>query len=126
MYRNFFKPLFDFFVALLGLIILSPVIITTTILLLIANRGNPFFFQKRPGLNSKIFLLIKFRTMNNKKDEHGNLLPDSQRITKVGGIVRNLSLDELLQLLNVLKGDMSLVGPRPLLIQYLPLYSPEQ
>lgn len=126
MYRNFIKPVGDFIVALLGLIILSPIIIVTTILLATANRGNPFFFQKRPGKNSNIFLLVKFRTMNNKRDANGNLLPDSERITKVGGIIRKLSLDEILQLVNVLKGDMSIVGPRPLLIQYLPLYSTEQ
>lgn len=108
------------------MIILFPVIILTAIVLAVANRGNPFFLQKRPGLNSKIFTLIKFRTMNNKKDELGNLLPDDQRITRVGSIVRKLSLDELLQLINVLKGDMSIVGPRPLLVHYLPLYSAEQ
>jgi undecaprenyl phosphate N,N'-diacetylbacillosamine 1-phosphate transferase len=126
MYRNFLKPLGDFFVALLAFLILSPIIIITSVLLLIANRGNPFFFQKRPGLHGKIFLLIKFRTMNNRKDAAGNLLPDSERITKVGGTIRKLSLDELLQLINVLKGDMSIIGPRPLLIQYLPLYSAVQ
>jgi len=126
MYRSFFKHFFDFIISLLVMIILFPVIILTAIVLAVANRGNPFFLQKRPGLNSKIFTLIKFRTMNNKKDELGNLLPDDQRITRVGSIVRKLSLDELLQLINVLKGDMSIVGPRPLLVHYLPLYSAEQ
>lgn len=126
MYRRFFKHFFDFIISLLVTIVLSPVIIITAIILALANRGNPFFLQKRPGLNSKVFTLIKFRTMNNKKDAMGNLLPDDKRITKVGSIVRKLSLDELLQLINVLKGDMSIVGPRPLLVHYLPLYNAEQ
>jgi len=126
MYRRFFKHFFDFIISLFVMIILFPVIILTAIVLAVANRGNPFFLQKRPGLNSKIFTLIKFRTMNNKKDELGNFLPDDQRITRVGSMVRKLSLDELLQLINVLKGDMSIVGPRPLLVHYLPLYSAEQ
>lgn len=126
MYRRFFKHFFDFIISLLVTIILSPVIIITAVILAIANKGNPFFLQKRPGLNSKVFTLIKFRTMNNKRDAMGNLLPDEQRLTKVGSIVRKLSLDELLQLINVLKGDMSIVGPRPLLVHYLPLYNAEQ
>ena len=126
MYSRFVKRLADFFVALTALVVLSPIILVLIILLAIANNGNPFFFQKRPGKNSKIFTLIKFRTMNNKKDPNGNLLPDKDRITKVGRIVRNTSLDELLQLVNVIKGDMSIVGPRPLLVAYLPLYNEEQ
>jgi len=126
MYRHFIKPLGDTFVALVAFVVLSPFIIITAVLLLIANRGTPFFFQKRPGKNNKIFLLIKFRTMNNRTDAAGKLLPDADRITRVGGIVRKLSLDELLQLINVIKGDMSLVGPRPLLVSYLPLYDTTQ
>lgn len=126
MYRRFFKHLFDFIISLVVTVVLSPVILITAVVLAIANKGNPFFLQKRPGLNNKIFTLIKFRTMNNRRDIAGNLLPDDMRLTKVGSIVRKLSLDELLQLINVLKGDMSIVGPRPLLVQYLPLYSAEQ
>lgn len=126
MYSSLFKRLLDFLAALIALLILSPVILILTFLLMFANKGNPFFFQKRPGKNERIFTIVKFKTMNDKKDKDGKLLPDVQRITKVGGFVRNASLDELLQLINVLKGDMSIVGPRPLLIQYLPLYNKEQ
>ena len=107
----------------MGLLVLSPIFILTTIALAIANDGKPFFFQKRPGQKSRVFSIIKFKTMNDDTDAFGSLLPDSQRLTKVGAIVRKTSLDEIPQLLNVLKGDMSLVGPRPLLTQYLPLYN---
>ena len=126
MYRHFIKPLCDFFIALLLLIILSPIILFTAILLFLANNGKVFFFQQRPGLNSKPFKIIKFKTMRDTFDKEGIPLPDDLRLTKVGSIVRSASLDELLQLINVLKGDMSLVGPRPLLMQYLSRYSPEQ
>src|SRR5690606_1797104 len=126
MYKKVFKRIFDIVIGLILIIILSPLILIITILLFVANNGKPFFFQKRPGKNRKIFTIIKLRTMNDKKDSHGEFLPDMQRITKVGRFVRNTSLDELLQLINVLTGDMSIVGPRPLLIAYLPLYNPEQ
>lgn len=123
MYRSFFKRFNDFLIASLGLIILSPVFVLVILGLSIANNGKPFFFQKRPGKNEKLFSIIKFKTMNDKKDSEGNLLPDAERMTKIGSFVRKTSLDEIPQLLNVLKGDMSLIGPRPLLIQYLPLYN---
>jgi lipopolysaccharide/colanic/teichoic acid biosynthesis glycosyltransferase len=126
MYSRFFKPLGDFFAAFILLIILSPIILITATFLLFANKGKVFFFQKRPGLNSKPFKIIKFKTMRDAFDKDGNALPDDVRLTKVGSVVRSASLDELLQLINVLKGDMSLVGPRPLLMQYLTRYSPEQ
>lgn len=126
MYINFIKPLCDFFIALFLLIILSPIILLTAILLLLANNGKVFFFQQRPGLSSKPFKIVKFKTMRDAFDNDGVPLPDDVRLTKLGSIVRSASLDELLQLFNVLKGDMSLVGPRPLLMQYLPRYSPEQ
>ena len=126
MYVHFFKRVLDFLASLIALILLSPLIIILIILLMYYNNGKPFFLQKRPGKNEKLFTIVKFKTMNDKKDENGELLPDVQRITKVGGFVRNASLDELLQLINVLKGDMSIVGPRPLLIKYLPLYNEEQ
>ena len=126
MYRHFIKPMCDLFIALFLLTILSPIILLTAILLIFANNGEVFFFQQRPGLNSKPFKIIKFKTMRDTFDSDGALLPDDLRLTKVGNIVRSASLDELLQLINVLKGDMSLVGPRPLLMKYLPRYSPEQ
>ncbi len=126
MYRHFIKPLCDFFIALSLLIILSPIILLTAILLFVANNGMVFFFQQRPGLNSKPFKIIKFKTMRDEFDNDGIPLQDHFRLTKVGSIVRSASLDELLQLINVLKGDMSLVGPRPLLMQYLSRYTPEQ
>ncbi len=116
----------DFLIALIGLILLSPVFIVVTILLYFANQGKPFFFQARPGLDEKIFHIIKFKTMNDRKDKKGNLLPDSERLTPVGSFIRQTSLDELPQLINVLKGDMALIGPRPLLPQYLPLYNESQ
>ncbi len=126
MYRNVFKRLFDFFIACLGLLLLSPILIVVTIGLYFANRGKPFFFQSRPGKDGKIFKIIKFRTMNDRRDSLGNLLPDADRLTPVGLFVRKTSLDEIPQLMNVLKGDMSLIGPRPLLVQYLPLYNRHQ
>jgi lipopolysaccharide/colanic/teichoic acid biosynthesis glycosyltransferase len=126
MFKNFIKPLGDLFIATFLLIILSPIILLTAILLFLANNGKVFFFQQRPGLDSKPFKIVKFKTMKDAFDKEGIPLPDELRLTKVGSIVRSASLDELLQLINVLKGDMSLVGPRPLLMQYLSCYSPEQ
>ncbi len=126
MYRQFIKPLLDFVMAFLGFILLSPICIIVLILLLINNKGTPFFFQKRPGKNEKIFKVIKFKTMNDKRDEKGNLLSDAERLTSMGKFIRKTSLDELPQLMNVLKGDMSIIGPRPLLPKYLPLYNEEQ
>lgn len=126
MYKNYYKRLFDFLAALIGLICLSPIFIIVTIGLYFANQGKPFFFQARPGLNEKIFKIIKFKTMNDKRDAQGNLLPDAERLTPIGAFVRKTSLDEIPQLINVLKGDMSLIGPRPLLPQYLPLYNETQ
>ncbi|MCB0399866.1 MAG: sugar transferase [Winogradskyella sp.] len=126
MYKLFFKRLIDFMIALIGLLILSPIIITIIILLTIANNGKPFFYQKRTGKGGKIFTIVKLKTMNDKKDADGNLLPDHVRITKVGDICRRYSLDEIPQLFNMLKGDMSLIGPRPLLPKYLPRYTKEQ
>ncbi|QQV03388.1 MULTISPECIES: sugar transferase [Chryseobacterium] len=126
MYRSYIKRLIDILFAFLGLLILSPVFIIVTIGLYFANEGKPFFFQARPGLNEKIFNIIKFKTMNDKKDINGNLLSDAERLTPIGAFVRKTSLDELPQLINVLKGDMSLIGPRPLLPQYLSLYNHTQ
>lgn len=126
MYKNYLKRFFDFIVAFAGLIILSPIFILVTIGLYFANDGKPFFFQARPGLKEKIFKIIKFKTMNDKKDSNGILLSDSERLTAMGAFVRKTSLDEIPQLINVLKGDMSLIGPRPLLPQYLPLYNTGQ
>jgi len=126
MYKIFIKPIVDFFIALIALIILMPVIVIVMILLFFANQGKPFFFQLRPGKDGKIFKIIKFKTMNDKKDKQGNLLSDAKRLTKIGIFVRKTSLDEIPQLLNVIKGEMSLIGPRPLLPEYLPLYSKTQ
>ena len=123
MYKFFFKPLLDFILSLLGLIISSPLFLIVIIALLFANKGKVFFLQNRPGKNGKIFKIIKFRTMNNKRDAHGNLLPDVERLTSIGKLVRKTSLDEIPQLINVLLGNMSLIGPRPLLPEYLPLYN---
>ena len=123
MYKNFIKPAIDFVLALVGFLFLSPVFVLVTIGLFFANDGKPFFFQLRPGKNGKIFKIIKFKTMTDKKDENGNLLPDADRLTKIGSFVRKTSLDEIPQLLNVIKGDMSLVGPRPLLPKDLELYN---
>ncbi|TPN89118.1 sugar transferase [Aquimarina algicola] len=126
MYKFFIKRVLDFCFALTALIIFSPVFILTTIFLAIANNGAPFFIQRRPGKNEKIFSIVKFKTMNDKKDQNGDLLPDKDRITKIGAFVRKTSLDEIPQLFNVLKGEMSLIGPRPLIIEYLPVYNETQ
>jgi undecaprenyl phosphate N,N'-diacetylbacillosamine 1-phosphate transferase len=126
MYQFFFKRFFDFSIALILLLVTSPIIIITAIVLFFLNNGSPFFTQVRPGKNEKLFKIIKFKTMTDKKDMAGNLLSDELRMTKIGYIIRKLSIDELPQLLNVLNGDMSLIGPRPLLVQYLPLYNQEQ
>lgn len=123
MYVKIIKPLFDFIFALLIFLFLFPLFFVITILLFFANKGNPFFFQKRPGKNERIFKIIKLKTMNDKRDASGNLLSDEERLTAVGRFVRKLSLDEIPQLINIIKGDMSLIGPRPLLPEYLPLYS---
>lgn len=126
MYKNFFKRFIDFVVAFILLAILSPILIVVTICLFFANNGKPFFFQDRPGKDERVFKIVKFKSMNDKKDANGNLLPDADRLTKIGSFVRKTSLDEIPQLINVLKGDMSLIGPRPLLPQYLPLYNAHQ
>lgn len=127
MYCNYFKRILDFIISLIALIVLSPLLVVIIILLYIYNDGaGAFFIQERPGKNGKIFKIIKFKTMNDRRDEQGKLLPDISRLTRVGRFVRQLSLDEIPQLINVLKGDMSLIGPRPLLVQYLPLYSERQ
>lgn len=123
MYKNYIKGFIDFAIALLGLIILSPLFIIITVFLYFANQGHPFFIQARPGKNGAIFHIVKFKTMNDKKDKDGKLLPDADRLTTVGSLVRKTSLDEIPQLLNVLKGDMSIIGPRPLLTHYLHLYN---
>lgn len=137
VYKHFFKRFLDFWISLIALICISPILLVISIWLFIANRkgkpsleggvwGRLFFFQERPGKDGKIFKVIKFKTMTDERDENGKLLPDAQRLTKVGKFVRSTSIDELPQLINVLKGDMALIGPRPLLVQYLPLYSKEQ
>ena len=127
MYKNFFKRFFDFWISLIALICISPILLVVTIWLHFANKGaGAFFFQERPGKNGKIFKVIKFKTMTDERDAEGNLLPDEERLTKAGKFVRSTSIDELPQLINVLKGDMALIGPRPLRVHYLPLYSPEQ
>lgn len=127
MYKYFFKRLLDFSISLIALIFFSPFLLIIVVLLHFANKGSGVFFtQERPGKDNKIFKVIKFKTMTDERDVNGKLLPDVKRITKVGKIVRSTSMDELPQLINVLKGDMSLIGPRPLLVQYLPLYSDEQ
>ena len=127
MYRHFFKRFFDFWIALVALICISPILVVVTIWLHFANKGaGAFFLQERPGLNGKIFKIVKFKTMTDERGADGELLPDGERLTRVGRFVRSTSIDELPQLLNVVKGDMSLIGPRPLLVQYLPLYSAEQ
>lgn len=126
MYSKFLKRFIDFTFASLGLLVLSPILIVATVGLYFSNQGKPFFFQLRPGLNGKIFNIVKFKTMNDKKDVEGNLLSDEQRLTKIGRFIRKTSLDEIPQLLNVIKGEMSLVGPRPLLPEYLSLYDANQ
>ena len=127
LYRNFFKRFLDIILSGCALLLLSPIILILWIWLTIANNGaDALFFQERPGKDGKIFKVVKFKTMTDERDLNGNLLPDEDRLTKVGQFVRSTSLDELPQLLNILKGDMSFIGPRPLLPEYLPLYSPEQ
>jgi undecaprenyl phosphate N,N'-diacetylbacillosamine 1-phosphate transferase len=123
LYSKYLKPLFDFIISVIAFIILLPIFLIVFIILLIANNGKAFFLQRRPGLNVKVFKVIKFKTMNDKKDKNGNLLPDAKRLTGAGKFIRKTSLDEIPQLLNVIKGDMSLIGPRPLLVEYLPLYN---
>ena len=124
MYRNYFKRVFDFFFALIALLCVSPILLVVTIWLHFANKGaGAFFFQERPGMNAKIFKIIKFKSMTDERDAEGKLLPDAQRLTKVGRFVRSTSIDELPQLFNVLKGDMAIIGPRPLLERYLPYYT---
>ena len=127
MYKNFFKRVIDFSIVFIALLIIWPILLLITIWLHFANKGaGAFFTQERPGKDGKIFKVIKFKTMTDERDENGKLLPDAQRLTKVGKFVRSTSIDELPQLINVLKGDMALIGPRPLLVKYLPLYSEEQ
>ena len=126
MYRNFFKRFFDFALSLMALILLSPLFMVFIIAGAIKMKGNPFFYQERPGKNEKIFKLVKFRTMTEEKDENGNYLSDDARLTGYGKWLRGTSIDELPELINILKGDMAIVGPRPLLVQYLPLYNEEQ
>lgn len=126
MYKYFFKRLIDFLFAFSGLIILSPIFVIITIGLFIANSGKPFFVQIRPGKDEKLFKIIKFKTMNDDKNSQGELLPDAKRLTIIGRFVRKTSIDEIPQLINVLKGDMSLIGPRPLLVSYLPFYKEEE
>ena len=126
MYKDFIKYILDFILALIGLILFSPFFIVISLVLFIVNRGDVFFFQKRPGKNAHLFDLIKFKTMNDNRGENGRLLLDAQRLTIVGKIIRSTSIDEIPQLFNVLRGEMSLVGPRPLLVKYLPLYSKKQ
>ena len=126
MFKNAIKKLLDYIIALIGLVLILPLFILVIIGLFFANQGKPFFFQLRPGKNGQLFKIIKFKTMNDKKDNEGNLLSDAERLTKIGAFVRKTSLDEIPQLLNVIKGDMSLIGPRPLLPEYLPLYNESQ
>lgn len=126
MYKLYLKRFFDFFIATICFIILFPVFLITAVLLFIKNDGKPFFLQIRPGKNERLFKIVKFKTMNDKRDCNGELLPDAQRLTAVGKFVRRTSLDEIPQLINVIKGEMSLIGPRPLLVEYLPLYNTQQ
>ena len=126
MYANCLKRFFDFSLSLIALLVLSPVLLVLIVLGAIKMKGNPFFTQKRPGKDEKIFKMIKFRTMTCEKDENGKLLPDEKRLTRYGKLLRSTSLDELPELLNILKGDMSIVGPRPLLVEYLPYYTEEE
>lgn len=126
MYEKFLKPVIDVITALIALVLLSPVLLGVALILVLVNGGSPFFIQTRPGRNGRLFKIIKFKTMNDKRDEYGRLLPDYRRLTFFGRLVRKTSLDELPQLINVVKGDMSLVGPRPLLPEYLELYNEEQ
>ena len=123
MYKNIIKPMFDFLLAIIGILLFSPLFVILTIILYFVNGGQPFFFQLRPGKEGKLFRIIKFKTMNDKRDARGNLFSDAERLTKIGKFIRKTSLDEIPQLLNVIKGEMSLVGPRPLLPSYLDLYN---
>ncbi|MCG9970413.1 sugar transferase [Christiangramia crocea] len=126
MYRKIIKPALDFLVALISLVIISPLLILIILLLALANKGKPFFFQKRPGKFGRNFKIVKFKTMTDETDENGNLLSDSVRLTYIGKVIRKTSIDEIPQLINVLKGDMSIIGPRPLLPEYLALYNEKQ
>ena len=126
IYPHIIKPTLDKLISFTGLVLLSPILLILILLLAIANSGKPFFTQTRPGKNGRLFKVIKFKTMHDGRNAQGELLPDADRLTPVGRFVRKTSLDEIPQLINVLKGDMSLIGPRPLLVQYLPLYSPTQ
>ena len=126
MYKNFCKRVIDFIASLILIILLSPLLILAIIVLFVTNQDGPFFFQQRPGKNCKVFTIIKLKTMNNKKDSKVNLLPDEKRLAKVGVFIRKTSLDEIPQLINVIKGDMSLIGPRPLVIRYLPFYTDKE
>lgn len=127
MYKNYLKRIIDFFIALFALIVVSPLMITVAVWLHFANKGaGAFFLQERPGRYGKIFKVVKYKTMTDEKDSNGNLLPDEERLTPIGKFIRSTSIDELPQLINVLKGDMALIGPRPLLVKYLPLYSKKQ
>ncbi|HMG67575.1 MAG TPA: sugar transferase [Chitinophagaceae bacterium] len=126
LYKSFLKLFLDFFIAFIGILLFSPILLILTLLLFIVNNGKPFFFQKRIGKNARIFNVIKFKTMSDKRNESGDLLSDADRLTSLGKLIRKTSLDEMPQLVNVIKGDMSLVGPRPLLVEYLPLYNEHQ
>lgn len=126
MYKRYFKRIIDFFISIIGLLVLSPLLLVVSIFLFFANSGNPFFIQNRPGKDGVVFKIVKFKTMNDKKDKDGNLCSDEIRLTKIGSFIRKTSIDELPQLINVAKGDMSLIGPRPLLTHYLQLYSDYQ
>jgi lipopolysaccharide/colanic/teichoic acid biosynthesis glycosyltransferase len=126
LYRNYFKRFFDLTISLIAFCLVLPLFIVVTASLFIANQGRPFFVQQRPGKNGRIFRLVKFKTMNDRKDAAGNLLPDAERLTAMGNFIRKTSLDEIPQLINVIKGEMSLIGPRPLLVEYLPLYNDRQ
>ena len=127
MYKHFFKRFLDFWISLIALICISPILLIVTIWLHFANKGaGAFFFQERPGMGEKIFKVIKFKSMTDERDVDGHLLPEDQRLTKIGAFIRRFSIDELPQLINVFKGDMAFIGPRPLLVKYLPLYSKEQ
>ncbi len=126
MYKRWIKNWLDILIGTIVFLLLSPIFMATVLGLFIANRGKPFFFQPRPGRYGHVFKVIKFKTMNDRRDTKGNLLPDSLRLTSIGAFIRKTSLDEIPQLINVIKGDMSLVGPRPLLVEYLPLYNKQQ
>jgi undecaprenyl phosphate N,N'-diacetylbacillosamine 1-phosphate transferase len=126
MYKSLIKPILDFFCSLAGFLVISPIFFVISFSLIVVNHGNPFFFQSRPGKKGKIFKVIKFKTMNNLRDDSGNFLADEKRLTSIGEILRKTSFDELPQLINVIKGDLSLVGPRPLLPEYMPIYNEEQ